>query len=102
MSQPELLKFALSRQIRRLGCKGKLDGGRALASWAEVVGPQIARHARAESLSGGTLTVVVPDAAWRQELTFQKQDLIKRLNAALECDVVRELFLVATSRKTDG
>ena len=42
MSRPELLRFALDRQIRRMGVARRLEGGRAMALWADVVGPQIA------------------------------------------------------------
>jgi predicted nucleic acid-binding Zn ribbon protein len=80
--RPELLRDALKRQIDRLGIARKLAGGRVLASFDEWVGPQIAARAKPESLMEGTLTLVVPDAAWRQELTMQKVQLIERINAA--------------------
>jgi predicted nucleic acid-binding Zn ribbon protein len=101
VNQPELLRFALDRQIRKLGCTRRLEGGRAVATWSEVVGLQIAAHSRAESLVNGSLTVVVPEATWRQELTLQKEDLIRRLNAALERNSVRDIHFVAVSRRKD-
>jgi predicted nucleic acid-binding Zn ribbon protein len=101
VSQPELLKFALQRQLRRLGCVRKLAEGRVLSGWADVVGPQIAAKATAESLTQGTLTVVVPEATWRQELSLSRPRLIEQLNAHAERVVVRDIFFVAVSRRKD-
>jgi predicted nucleic acid-binding Zn ribbon protein len=72
-----------------------------LAVWNDAVGPQIAAHTRAESLRNGSLTVAVPEATWRQELTWQKEDLIRRLNAAVKRDIVRDIYFVAVSRRKD-
>jgi predicted nucleic acid-binding Zn ribbon protein len=99
--RPELLRDALKRQIDRLGIARKLASGRVMAAFDEWVGPQIAARARPESLMDGTLTLVVPDAAWRQELTMQKVELIDRLNSAAGENVIRDIFFVAVSRRKD-
>lgn len=99
--RPELLRNALKRQIDRLGIARKLAGGRVMASFDEWVGPQIAARAKPESLLEGTLTLVVPDAAWRQELTMQKVELIERLNSKAGENVIRDIFFVAVSRRKD-
>lgn len=100
-NRPELLKDALKRQIGRLGIARKIACGRVLAGFSDIVGPQIAAKATAESLAEGVLTLVVPDAAWRQELTMQKVQLIERLNTAAGEHVIRDIFFVAVSRRKD-
>jgi predicted nucleic acid-binding Zn ribbon protein len=99
MSQPELLKNALERHVRRSGIGAKLAQGRMLSQWSEIVGAQVAARATAESLVDGVLTVVAPDSSWRHELSFQKREMIERLNAAAGQKVVRDIFFVAVSRK---
>lgn len=99
MSQPELLKNALERHVRRAGIGRKLAQGKMLSQWPQVVGEQVAARATADSIEDGVLTVVVPDSSWRHELTFQKRDMIERLNAAAGQKVVRDIFFVAVSRK---
>ena len=79
MGQPELLKFALSRQIRRMGCRKEIESAQVIANWKEVVGPQVAARASVESLSHGKLTLVVPEAAWEKELDLSRDDLIKNI-----------------------
>jgi predicted nucleic acid-binding Zn ribbon protein len=101
LGQPELLKFALSRQIRRMGCRKEIESAQVIASWKEVVGPQVAARASVESLTNGKLTLAVPEAAWKQELINSKDDLIKRLNDSAGRHVVREIYFVVNSRKKD-
>lgn len=98
-SKPELLKFALERRIRSLGITRQLDAGRVLSAWDQAVGPQLAARAHAESLHEGVLTVVVPDAAWRHQLSLTRQEMIDRINSVLESRVVKDLYLVASSRR---
>ena len=99
VSKPELLRFALDRQIRKLGVSRRMEGGRAMSAWSETVGPEIASRSTAEMFERGTLTVAVDDAAWRQELLLEKTLLVERLNAALGKKVVRDIFFVAGSRR---
>jgi len=100
-NRPELLKEALQRQIRKLGIARQVAGGRLVAGWNDVVGPKLAAKSEALSVHDGILTVAVPDAAWRQELQLQKQQLIAKLNDAVEEKVIRDIFFVAVSRKKD-
>ena len=101
MSKPELLKFALERRVKSLGITRKLDGGKIMASWADVVGPQLASHTEPQSFENGVLTVAVPDSAWRHELSFSRQELVERLNAALGSRAVKDIYLVAVPRRKD-
>jgi predicted nucleic acid-binding Zn ribbon protein len=59
--------------------------------WELAVGPAIAVAARPSGEHGGVLTVTCSAAVWAQELDLMSGDLVPRLNAALGCDVVREL-----------
>lgn len=50
--------------------------------WEEVVGPQIAAHARPVALARGRLTIEVDDPGWATQLRFLERDLLERLRAA--------------------
>lgn len=69
-----------------------------LRAWPEVVGPEIARHARpARRTREGDLLVHCSDAAWTQTLTMMAPELTARLAAALGDDAPRGLrFRVGT------
>jgi predicted nucleic acid-binding Zn ribbon protein len=91
----EILKRLL-RENPRL--RVQLAKGRVLELWDECVGPQIARHARAERFESGVLYVRVDHPAWRAELHHQKKQIFEKLRARLELEAqtnpeVREVEL---------
>ncbi|MBI5478691.1 MAG: DUF721 domain-containing protein [Deltaproteobacteria bacterium] len=83
--------------LRRLGRAQELLEPRAIVAWADVAGPRVAARTRAERLKDGVLTVRVDGAAWLNELTYLKADLLARLNEHLGGGVVRDIrFLPGT------
>jgi len=71
-----------------------------LDRWPEVVGPLIAKHTRASKIDRGVLFVEVDHAAWKQELSLRRRDLIKRMNARAQGDdpILEDLFLIDNPR----
>lgn len=59
--------------------------------WEIAAGPEIAAAARPSTEREGILTLTCEAAVWAQELDLMADELIKRLNAALGDDAVREL-----------
>ncbi|TAM77668.1 DUF721 domain-containing protein [bacterium] len=57
----------------------------AVAShWERIVGPGVAANARPRELRDGALTVLVPSAAWRHELSFHAPSIVAALRAVPE------------------
>jgi predicted nucleic acid-binding Zn ribbon protein len=56
--------------------------------WAEIVGPQLAAHARPLSLSSGVLVVAVTESGWATQLTYLEGELLSRFREALGEGVV--------------
>ncbi|MBI1798772.1 MAG: DUF721 domain-containing protein [Candidatus Eisenbacteria bacterium] len=83
----------VARLLRGLGLEDGLRGWRAVEEWAETVGPRLARHTRAVEFRDGTLRVEVEGSAWMHEVGFLKRELVRRINARLEADVVRDVRL---------
>jgi len=67
---------------------------RALIIWEETVGPTIANNTKPEAVSHGVLTIKVKTPAWRQELQFQKADIIKKLNHRLGKNTIKEIRFI--------
>jgi len=89
----EKVSGVLSRFVGRVGLDRGLQGWRAVSEWPQVVGPQLARHARAVSFRDGALVVEVEGSAWMQEIGFLKRDLVRRINQHLGVDCVRDVRL---------
>jgi len=64
---------------------------RALAAWAEVVGPRIAAVTIAQRVENGVLFVSVSSAPWRAELTMRRQEIVKKLNDAVGNTIVADI-----------
>jgi predicted nucleic acid-binding Zn ribbon protein len=85
---PVPLKASLDRVARSLGGPDAARLGGLFAGWADIVGPQLAAHARPLSLTAGVLLVAVTDPAWATQLRFLEADLLGRLEEALGEGVV--------------
>lgn len=85
------LGAALDALAKDLGIEQKLTEYRAITEWADIVGEHIARETTATRISKGVLVVRVRTSTWRNELTLRKKEIIKRVNAALGAEVVKEI-----------
>lgn len=68
-------------------------------AWEEAVGPQIAAAAKPVSLRDGVLTVHVRTSVWMQELSAQRESLLKRVQRVAAGSLVRELRLKVAPRR---
>ena len=48
-------------------------------SWNKIVGKTISKKTEIASIKNGKITIKTSTPIWRNELTFQKEDLINRL-----------------------
>ena len=73
----------LTKTLKKYGLNEDLSRYKFVLSWKEIVGEDIAKHATPEGLKAGRLLVRVANSAWAQELSFQKEIIINRLNRFL-------------------
>jgi predicted nucleic acid-binding Zn ribbon protein len=59
--------------------------------WEQLVGPDIAAHARPRSLRQGTLIVLVDQPAWATQLRFMAGDLLARIQAEADAPEITEI-----------
>jgi len=85
---PRPLKASLDRVARSLGGpdSGSLSG--LFGRWADIVGSDLAAHARPLSLSAGVLVVAVTEPAWATQFTYLEAELLGRFREALGEGVV--------------
>ncbi len=76
----ESLGSILSSLLKNLGLEERVKVGRLFSSWEEIVGEQIARHAKPVEYSRGVLVVSVDSSAWLAELSqYMKPEILKKL-----------------------
>ncbi len=85
----------VGRWLERAGLERAILGATVVRRWPELVGPGVARHARAETVRRGVLTVRVDSNVWATELAAHRPALLERINTAMGQAVVSEVrFLV--------
>jgi len=85
--------------LRDLGLQTRFRERRVVEQWAGIVGPELARRARALRCENGTLLVHVDHGAWMQELHFIEKKLLDKMRAA--CPDVELTRIRFTARDVD-
>ncbi len=94
-SQPAIVAGLLDEIFRGKPLEKRLKEGKIWLVWESAVGTQIAAKARPVNFRDGTLTVVVSNAPWMQQLNFLKKGIMEKINSACGQELVREIFLKA-------
>lgn len=76
----EAVEKILEQALKRTGLAQDIARYKFVLHWDEIVGAEIAKRAKPDSVRKGILFVKVSNSAWAQELTFQKDIILKRLN----------------------
>lgn len=66
---------------------------RAAYMWVEVVGPGVNRYTSRRYVEGDKLHVYITSASLKNELTYHRQAIAKRLNELVGKDVIKEIIL---------
>lgn len=82
---------SLDHLIDHLNIGDILSQQKALTVWHSVVGSAIAAKSEPRTIKDGIMTISVPDSTWKQELSYLKDDIIKKLNRKLGEEIVREI-----------
>lgn len=104
MAHPDLVRDILDETVDALGLRERLRAIRALLNWEEVVGKTVAAAAQPEALKEGKVFVAVKSNAWIQELRFQQQTILQRLNEYAGAPLFTDLVfrVKPRSRKSGG
>lgn len=87
------LGSVLRRVLSEQGLERGIREQYVLQKWKQIVGPAIAANAEPLRLRNGVLWLHVVDAAWRQELSLMRQELIATINTTLGEDIVSDIRL---------
>jgi predicted nucleic acid-binding Zn ribbon protein len=88
---PQPLGAAIRKLLAERGWQQRAAVGSAFGRWAEIVGPELAAHARPEGLADGELVVAADSTAWATQLRLLASTLVRRLNAELGDGTVKRV-----------
>jgi predicted nucleic acid-binding Zn ribbon protein len=84
---------ALRNFLQKSQLKGSIQALQIEAVWEQIMGKTVARYTDKIAIHGQTLYVNTTVAALRQELLYQKENIIERVNEALGETVIREVVI---------
>jgi predicted nucleic acid-binding Zn ribbon protein len=77
---PQHVSRILAEALEACGLDERMEERAAMLRWREIVGPEIAGHARPVDLQDGVLVLEADHGAWRQELTMLVPRIIEKFN----------------------
>ena len=84
--------------IGSLGLSKSYNGWLVVTRWPEIVGEQIAKRAKAVRFDDGVLFVVVEDAAWRQNLSLEMDNIMAAIRSYPFGKAVKQVRLMGIER----
>ena len=84
---------AINDLLRVYGIDEAVHLHRATILWEEVVGPTIAQNSKALEVKGKTLFVKTRSSAWRNEIAFQKDEILKAINDKIGLNLIKDIRL---------
>lgn len=64
----------------------------AINLWKEIVGEEISNKTEANVIKDGILFVSCYSSSWATELSFMKEQIIKKINKRLKENVVKDIY----------
>jgi hypothetical protein len=89
--EPAAIRGVLLEGAVKWGLESPLEIARVFGSWREMVGDQVAARCEPATIADGVLKVWAASAPWANELKYLAPEVIRRVNAGVGRDVVREL-----------
>jgi hypothetical protein len=84
---------AMRKFLNQSQLKGSIQALQIEEVWAQIMGKTVARYTDKIQIHGHTLYVNTAVAPLRQELIYQKDTIIRRVNEALGENVIKEVVI---------
>ena len=85
---------ALKKLIKTAGLEKGIAQQKALEIWPETVGKTISKNTEPISIEHGILSIKTTTPVWRQELQFQKKQIIEKLNKKLNKTLIKDIRFI--------
>ena len=89
--EPRRIGEVVDRLVQGMGAPSASAFAAVFSKWSDLVGEQIAAHAKPLSLHDGRLLVGVEEPGWATQLRWLETDLLRRLEEACGDDVVTSI-----------
>ena len=94
MSSPEKLNSILNSFLSSKGYLSSCREFSVISRWKEIVGDSVASVSYCDNVENGILYVKVSSAAWRQELSFLKKNILLKISSSTECCSITDIVFL--------
>ena len=84
----------IKKFLKTAGLEKGIAQQSAIELWPDAVGENVSKNTEPVSVEHGTMTVKTETPAWRQELQFQKKQIIETLNKKLNKKVIKDIRFI--------
>lgn len=85
------LKEAIREMMHAYKLQGRMDELNLISSWAKIMGPMVQKRTLDLSIHNKVLYVRLESAALREELSYSRETLIRRLNEEAGSTVITQV-----------
>jgi len=85
------LSAALQGAVNTPVLKRRLNAIPIAQEWRAIVGEEVAEHVQPSALDKGILTLESDSSVWRQQINFEKKDLLKKIQTRVGVDIIKEI-----------
>jgi predicted nucleic acid-binding Zn ribbon protein len=94
MSKPEKVDSVLTAYLSDRGYYSVFKEYNVIAHWKEIVGEEIASVSRCVSVENEILYVSFQSAPWRQEISFLKKDILRKIHDKMNCSSIKDIVFI--------
>jgi len=92
-SNQQSIGIVIKRLLKNQKLEGRLKELDALKLSEELLGKNLMKYINDLSVKNGTLIIKVRSAAVRNELSYQKSEIIKKINKQVGNNILQEIIL---------
>lgn len=85
---------AIRQLLQEYQLKPKFDEANVIASWEQIVGKPVAKHTRRIYIRNKVLFIELDSPTMKSDLSFHKNQLLKRLEEEFGKEVLKEIVLM--------
>lgn len=87
------IQDAIRQFLKSSKIKGSIQAMRIEEIWEQLMGKTIARYTDKIQIFGNKLVITTQVAPLKQELNFQKEKIMQRVNEALKENIIKEVVI---------
>ncbi len=85
------LSAAIQKAVNTPLMKRRLNAIPIAREWRAIVGEAVAEHVQPSALEKGILTLEADSSVWRQQISFEKKELLEKIGARFKEEQIKEI-----------